>query len=166
MRGLLEVGYNIDLLEADNKAFTYNATLQGLGGKVLFDAKGAQRDKREDNTPEFNTKSSSIVLATFDIPAAARNIGCSQLRFGYSLIAISAAQVWKTDGTKEKLMSDEKPSYGLLTGEDSHEFCVRVSAALAEGYILYGSPAATYDAKAERMLVAQAVIRPEIPAVR
>ncbi|USG62060.1 DUF1737 domain-containing protein [Sneathiella marina] len=63
-------------------------------------------------------------------------------------------------------MTEEKPSYRLLTGEDTHEFCLRVSDALAEGYVLYGSPAATYDAKAERMRVAQAVIRPEVPAVR
>lgn len=61
-------------------------------------------------------------------------------------------------------MAEEKPSYRLLTGEDSHEFCIRVSEALAEGYVLYGSPAATYDAKSDRMLVAQAVIRLEAPA--
>ncbi|MEH6525887.1 MAG: DUF1737 domain-containing protein [Sneathiella sp.] len=63
-------------------------------------------------------------------------------------------------------MTDEKPNYRLLTGEDNHEFCLRVSDALAEGYVLYGSPAATYDTNTDRMLVAQAVIRPETPAVR
>lgn len=70
MRGVLKVEYDIDLLETDNKAFTYNAILQGSDGEVLFDAKGAQRDKREDNTLEFKAQSSLIVLATFDIPAA------------------------------------------------------------------------------------------------
>jgi len=59
-------------------------------------------------------------------------------------------------------MSEEKPRYRLLTGEDTHEFCVRVSDALADGYILYGSPAATFDQAMNRMLVAQAVILPEI----
>jgi hypothetical protein len=60
-------------------------------------------------------------------------------------------------------MSSEKLRYRLLTGKDTHEFCVRVSEALAEGYVLYGSPAATYDANTDRMMVAQAVIRPEVP---
>ena len=58
-------------------------------------------------------------------------------------------------------MSDEKPSYRLLTGLDDHAFCVRVSAALAEGYVLYGSPACTYGPDQGRMLVAQAVILPD-----
>lgn len=70
MRGVLKVDYDSDLLEADNKAFTYNATLQGSDSEVLFDAKGELRDKREENTPVFSTKSSLTVLATFDIPAA------------------------------------------------------------------------------------------------
>jgi len=59
-------------------------------------------------------------------------------------------------------MSDsEKPTYRLLTGVDDHAFCLRVSEALAEGYVLYGSPSCTYDPDQGRMLVAQAVIRPE-----
>jgi len=52
----------------------------------------------------------------------------------------------------------EKTAYRLLTGTDDHAFCVRVSEALAEGYILYGSPSCTYDPNQDRMLVAQAVI--------
>ena len=59
-------------------------------------------------------------------------------------------------------MTEEKPSYRLLTGEDTHAFCLRVSDALAEGYVLYGSPTATFDPNTNRMLVAQAVVRPEI----
>lgn len=56
-------------------------------------------------------------------------------------------------------MSDEKPLYRLLTGEDTHEFCVRVSEALKEGYVLYGSPSCTFDPNENRMMVAQAVIK-------
>lgn len=59
-------------------------------------------------------------------------------------------------------MADEKPDYRLLTGEDTHDFCVRVSKALAEGYILYGSPSATFDPNKNQMLVAQALVRPDV----
>lgn len=47
--------------------------------------------------------------------------------------------------------------YRLLTGPDDKSFCERVSAALDQGYKLYGSPAITFDGK--RCIVAQAVIR-------
>ena len=50
----------------------------------------------------------------------------------------------------------EKLRYRLLTGLDDHSFCERVSAALDEGYELYGSPAATFNGK--DVIVAQAVI--------
>ena len=50
------------------------------------------------------------------------------------------------------------PVYRLLTGPDDHAFCERVSEALALGYQLYGSPAATFDG--ERVIVAQAVLWP------
>ena len=56
---------------------------------------------------------------------------------------------------------EEKPIYRLLTGEDNHAFCERVSAAIRDGYVLYGSPSCTFDPKTNRMLVAQAVIRGE-----
>ncbi len=60
-------------------------------------------------------------------------------------------------------MSDqEKPTYRLLTGVDDDAFCKRVSAQLADGYILYGSPSCTYDPDQKRMRVAQAIIRPEL----
>ena len=56
-------------------------------------------------------------------------------------------------------MSDtERPSYRLLTGLDDHAFCVRVSEALADGYIHYGSSDCTYDPEKGRVIVAQAVI--------
>jgi len=53
-----------------------------------------------------------------------------------------------------------KLGYRLLTGEDNDAFCKRVSKALEDGYVLYGSPATTYDPNTNRMLVAQAVILP------
>lgn len=48
------------------------------------------------------------------------------------------------------------PTYRLLTGVDDAAFCHRVSEALALGYELYGSPAATFDG--ERVIVAQALV--------
>ncbi len=54
---------------------------------------------------------------------------------------------------------DDLPIYRLLTGPDDAAFCRHVSEALALGYVLYGSPAATFDG--QRVIVAQAVIWPE-----
>ena len=51
------------------------------------------------------------------------------------------------------------PIYRLLTGADDAAFCHRVSEALALGYILYGSPAITFNGHTP--IVAQAVIWPE-----
>lgn len=48
------------------------------------------------------------------------------------------------------------PRYRLLTGPDDKSFCERVSAALDQGYKLYGSPAITHNG--DRCVVAQAVI--------
>jgi hypothetical protein len=56
----------------------------------------------------------------------------------------------------------ERLRYRLLTGPDDADFCVRVSAALDEGYELYGSPSITYDGS--RAIVAQAVILPAYEA--
>jgi len=50
------------------------------------------------------------------------------------------------------------PVYRLLTGPDDAAFCRRVSEALALGYELYGSPAATFNG--EEVIVAQAVVWP------
>jgi hypothetical protein len=52
------------------------------------------------------------------------------------------------------------PTYRLLTGPDDASFCHRVSEALAIGYKLYGSPAATFNGT--NVIVAQAVIWPSI----
>lgn len=48
------------------------------------------------------------------------------------------------------------PVYRLLTGKDDAAFCHRVSEALALGYQLYGSPAATFNG--EYVVVAQAIV--------
>jgi len=52
------------------------------------------------------------------------------------------------------------PTYRILTGPDDATFCHRVSEAIALGYKLYGSPAATFDGQS--VIVAQAVIWPAI----
>lgn len=52
------------------------------------------------------------------------------------------------------------PAYRILTGPDDAAFCRRVSEALALGYKLYGSPAATFNGK--QVIVAQAVIWPSV----
>ena len=55
---------------------------------------------------------------------------------------------------------DGLPTYRLLTGPDDAAFCRRVSEALALGYQLYGSPAATFNGQA--VIVAQAIVWPRI----
>lgn len=55
---------------------------------------------------------------------------------------------------------NDLPAYRLLTGPDDHNFCIRVAEALAQGFDLYGSPAATFNG--EQVIVAQAVIWPSI----
>ena len=55
---------------------------------------------------------------------------------------------------------DGLPTYRLLTGPDDASFCHRVSEALALGYALYGSPAATFNG--ERVIVAQALLWPSV----
>ena len=56
------------------------------------------------------------------------------------------------------------PTYRILTGPDDAAFCHRVSEALALGYRLCGSPAATFDG--QNVIVAQALVwpSPERPA--
>ncbi|MBT2553074.1 DUF1737 domain-containing protein [Arthrobacter sp. ISL-5] len=53
---------------------------------------------------------------------------------------------------------EEKLSYRLITGPDDRAFCERISTALAEGYVLHGSPAATYNGI--NVIVAQALVLP------
>lgn len=52
----------------------------------------------------------------------------------------------------------ERLTYRLLTGPDDRSFCEKVSAALADGYELYGSPSVTFNG--ERVICAQAVRLP------
>jgi len=49
-----------------------------------------------------------------------------------------------------------KLRYRLLTGPDDKTFCERVSAALDDGYELYGSPSVTFNG--ERVIAAQAIV--------
>lgn len=51
---------------------------------------------------------------------------------------------------------NDLPVYRALTGPDDAAFCRRVSEALALGYALYGSPAATFDG--HQIIVVQAII--------
>ena len=52
------------------------------------------------------------------------------------------------------------PTYRVLTGPDDAAFCRRVSAALEQGYLLYGSPSTTFNG--ESVIVAQAIVWPSI----
>jgi hypothetical protein len=58
----------------------------------------------------------------------------------------------------DALVPEEKLSYRLITGPDDRAFCERISTALAEGYVLHGSPAATFNGSS--VIVAQALILP------
>ena len=53
---------------------------------------------------------------------------------------------------------EERLAYRLFTGADDRAFCERVSAALAEGYVLHGSPSATFNGST--VIVAQALVLP------
>jgi hypothetical protein len=53
---------------------------------------------------------------------------------------------------------DAPLGYRLLTGTDDRAFCEKVSRALDEGYMLYGSPAIAKDADGN-VTCAQAVVR-------
>ena len=53
-----------------------------------------------------------------------------------------------------------RKSYRLLSGADNADFCQRVSDALADGYVLYGSPVMVMDKDVR--VVGQAVILPEM----
>ncbi len=57
---------------------------------------------------------------------------------------------------------DGLPTYRILTGPDDAAFCRRVSDAIALGYKLYGSPAATFNGQS--VIVAQAIVWPAIEA--
>lgn len=50
-------------------------------------------------------------------------------------------------------------AYRYLTDEDTSAFCHKVTAALARGWSLHGSPAYAFDAKAGVMRCGQAVVK-------
>jgi hypothetical protein len=54
--------------------------------------------------------------------------------------------------------AEQKLAYRLFTGPDDRAFCERISAALAEGYVLHGSPSVTFNGST--VIVAQAVVLP------
>jgi len=54
--------------------------------------------------------------------------------------------------------ADGRLRYRLLTGPDDRSFCERISAALDEGYVLYGSPSITHTPNG--VIAAQAVVLP------
>ena len=54
--------------------------------------------------------------------------------------------------------SEDKLAYRLITGPDNRAFCERISDALAEGYVLHGSPTAAFNGR--DVIVAQAVVLP------
>ena len=50
-------------------------------------------------------------------------------------------------------------AYRLLTGDDTSEFCHKVTKALSEGWVLHGGPAYAFDAANGVMRCAQAVTK-------
>lgn len=77
----------------------------------------------------------------------------SDLKVSLGLIILMSIQ----EGTPMQTTPPEGlPVYRLLTGKDDASFCHRVSEALALGYQLYGSPAATFNG--EHVVVAQAIV--------
>ncbi|MGB0497644.1 MAG: DUF1737 domain-containing protein [Rubricella sp.] len=50
-------------------------------------------------------------------------------------------------------------AYRLLTGDDTSEFCHKVTRALDNGWVLHGSPAYAFDAATGKMRCAQAVTK-------
>jgi len=54
--------------------------------------------------------------------------------------------------------ADSRLRYRILTGPDDEEFCVRVSKAIEEGYVLHGSPSIAVGP--DGPVVCQALILP------
>jgi len=49
--------------------------------------------------------------------------------------------------------------YRVLTGPDDAAFCHRVTAALADGWVLYGGPQLTFDAAKGLVVCGQALTK-------
>jgi hypothetical protein len=56
-------------------------------------------------------------------------------------------------------MARQTTLYRYLTGPDDASFCHRVSEALSQGWTLYGHPTLTFDAKEQRVVCGQAIIK-------
>ena len=49
--------------------------------------------------------------------------------------------------------------YRFFTGEDSSDFCHKVSLALSKGWTLYGDPLYSYDSHSSKIRCAHAVVK-------
>lgn len=49
--------------------------------------------------------------------------------------------------------------YRYLTGPDDASFCHRVTGLLNRGWALHGQPTLTYDAKLERVICGQTIVK-------
>jgi len=49
--------------------------------------------------------------------------------------------------------------YRYLTGPDDNAFCHRITAALNSGWLLFGPPTLTFDAKIGRVICGQAITK-------
>ena len=49
--------------------------------------------------------------------------------------------------------------YRYLTGPDDNAFCHRITAALNNGWLLFGPPTLTFDAKIGRVICGQAITK-------
>ena len=54
------------------------------------------------------------------------------------------------------MSENTRKTYRFLTGEDTPDFCARVSTALDDGYSLYGNPVMVMDGP--KRIVGQAVV--------
>ncbi|MDX2203941.1 MAG: DUF1737 domain-containing protein [Hyphomicrobiaceae bacterium] len=50
-------------------------------------------------------------------------------------------------------------AYRYLTGKDDASFCHRVTAALNDGWQLYGNPTLTFDAETGQVICGQAIVK-------
>jgi len=61
----------------------------------------------------------------------------------------------------KKAKPEAPKRYRLITGIDDSEFCSRISDLLDSGYVLYGSPAITFNGV--NNIVAQAIVLKKLP---
>ncbi len=61
----------------------------------------------------------------------------------------------------KKAKPEAPKRYRLITGIDDSTFCSRISDALDSGYVLYGSPAITFNGV--NNIVAQAIVLKKLP---